>query len=140
MRGEKSLRTSLFISFLGDWFLNTNKYSKILLSEIYLSKCHIYSIEMYLNAFISFGTQKDESEVSQKYPDVAFRRSTDKAVLSRIDSQCFDWRVVGLEALALVLVGKLQDADPALPSACDKQLLPVGHREHGGTGLLAAKS
>lgn len=47
---------------------------------------------------------------------------------------------MGLEALPLVLVGKLQHADPALPPACDKQLLPGGHGEHGGTGLVAAES
>lgn len=46
---------------------------------------------------------------------------------------------MGLEALALVPVGKLQDADPALPPACDKQLLPGGHREHGSSGLVAAE-
>lgn len=80
------------------------------------------------------------SEVSEKYPDVALGRPTDEAVLSWIDSQSFDWRVVGLEALALVLVGKLQDADPTLPSACDEQLLPGGHGKHGGTGLVAAES
>lgn len=80
------------------------------------------------------------SEVSEKYPDVALRWPADEAVLSWIDSQSFDRRVVGLEALALVLVGKLQDADPTLPSACDEQLLPGGHRKHGGTGLVAAES
>jgi len=47
---------------------------------------------------------------------------------------------VGLEALALVPVGELQDADPALPATYDKQLLPGGHQEHGGPGLVAAES
>lgn len=75
-----------------------------------------------------------------KYLYVALRWSTDEAVLGRIHSQCFDWRVVGLEALPLEPVGKLQDADPALPPACDKQLLPGGHGEHGSTGLVAAES
>ena len=81
----------------------------------------------------------DESELRHKYPDVALWWSTDEAVLGRIDSQCFERGVVGLEALALVPVGKLQDADPALPPACDKQLLPGGHREHGSSGLVAAE-
>lgn len=75
------------------------------------------SLKRYLLPLISLGTQDDESEISQKYPDVALRRSADEAVLGRIDGQRFDWRVVGLETLALVLVGKLQDADPSLPSA-----------------------
>lgn len=97
-----------------------------------------HSIKIYNLKYLV--TQNVESEVNQKYPDVALRGSTYEAVLSRIDSQCFDRRVVGLEALALVLVGKLQDADPALPSTCDKQLLPEGHRDHGGTGLVAAES
>ncbi len=82
----------------------------------------------------------DDSVVYYKYPDVALRWSADKAVLSGIDSQGFDRRVVGLEALTLVPVGKLQDADPALPPACDKQLLPGGHREHGGPGVVTAES
>lgn len=82
----------------------------------------------------------DESELRHKYPDVALWWSTDEAVLGRIDSQRFERGVVGLEALALVPVGKLQDADPALPPACDKQLLPGGHREHGSSRLVAAES
>lgn len=76
----------------------------------------------------------------KSYLNVALSWSTDKAVLSRIDCQRFDWRVVGLEALALVPVGKLQDTDPALPPTCDEQLLPGGHREHSSTWLVAAES
>lgn len=45
---------------------------------------------------------------SQKYPDVALRRSADEAVLGWIYGQRFDRWVVGLEALALVLVGEVQ--------------------------------
>lgn len=62
-----------------------------------------------------------------EYLDVALGRAADEAVLGWIHGQRFDWRVVGLEVLALMLVGKLQDADPALPATCDKQLLPGGH-------------
>lgn len=72
--------------------------------------------------------------------NVPLGRSTDKAVLGWIDGQRFNRRVVALEALPLVPVGKLQDADPAFPPTCDKQLLPRGHREHGGTRLMAAES
>ncbi len=95
---------------------------------------------MYFTAIIKFEMQNDQREVSHKYPNVALRWSTDEAVLSRVDSQGFDRRVVGLEALPLVPVRKLQDADPALPPACDKQLLPGGHWQHSSTGLVAAES
>lgn len=75
-----------------------------------------------------------------KYLDVALGRPADEAVLGRVDGQRFDGRVVGLEALALVLVGQLQDADPALPPPGDQQLLPGRHGEHRGSGLVAAES
>lgn len=95
-----------------------------------LKECHIYSIEMFLSASIN----------QSKYLDVALSWSTDKAVLSRIDSQRFDRRVVGLEALTLVLVGELQDTNPALPPTGDKQLLPGGHQKHRSSGFVAAES
>lgn len=66
--------------------------------------------------------------------------ATDKAVLGRSDSQGFNRGVVGLEALALLPVGQLQDADPALPPTGDEQLLPGRHGQHGGTRLVATKS
>lgn len=43
------------------------------------------------------------------------------------------------EALALAAGGELQDADPALPPSRDEQLLPGGHQEHRGPGLVAAE-
>lgn len=47
---------------------------------------------------------------------------------------------MGLEALPLVSVGELQDADPAFPPAGDEQLPLRGHGEHSGAGVVAAES
>lgn len=79
------------------------------------------------------------ASVSGKYPDVALRWAADEAVLGGIYGQRFDRGFVGLEALALVLVGNVQDADPALLSTSDKQLVPGGHGEHCGAGVMAAE-
>lgn len=80
-----------------------------------------------------------ETMRGEKYPDVALRWSADEAVLGRIYGQRFDRGVVGLEALALLLVGKVQDADPALLSTSDKQLVPGGHGEHRGPRVMTAE-
>lgn len=47
---------------------------------------------------------------------------------------------MGLEALELVLVEEVQQADPALLPTSDKQLVLGGHGEHRGPRVMTAES
>lgn len=72
--------------------------------------------------------------------DVAFSWAADKAALGGIHGQCFDSRVMGLEALPLDLKREVQHADPAFSPSTEQQLLFWSKSQHSGTRLMAAKA
>lgn len=97
-------------------------------------------LNLFLVLTLSSHLIKSSSISSFKYLNVSLSGSADEAVLSGIDSQRFNRRVVGLETLLLVSMWKLQDGDPTFPPAGEEKLPPLRHRKHGGAGIMAAES